>query len=209
MKILWFIIASVHFAFSQGMYLDNENGFTANIDYGRFNSDSKLGFSTSYSIKGYIDLFFTRSSIIDEKRTSNYQDEYFTCFYILKNHRLFYSGGIGYVYQYSKTDLWENFPLIHTIKGASFQGGLHLILEDQKPKKIVTSLFYRYSEPIEEYKIPTGIEKHILITRSFIFEGVLIYEVSKINFILGPKLVMDYDVGNTFFGFKFSTMLNH
>ncbi|NOX36415.1 MAG: hypothetical protein GXO78_02680 [Calditrichaeota bacterium] len=212
MKIVWLIgsiIIGVSFGYGQGMYLANENGLSASIAYGRFNSDTKLELSGSYSLKGYIDLSYARSFIFDKENSENVQNEIFTRIYLFKKSRLFFSSAVGFVYLEATTDLWKNFPFTFLRRGLAFQGGLHVVLKNQKSKKLISSIFYQHSNPVVEYRTP---QKSILKTsrvRLVIFEGAAIYMVGQMSFILGPRINLDIDRGSIFYGFKFSGMVRH
>lgn len=59
------------------MYLSKENGLSLGFVYGGNKDGSKISFAASYSLLGFIDLSYTRSTFLDEEDTNNFQNEYF------------------------------------------------------------------------------------------------------------------------------------
>ena len=209
MRILFLTIALINCAFSQGMYLTNENGLSAGMFYGRYDTDNKYGFTATYSIKGYFDFTYTRSSILAEERTDNFQNEYFLRGYLLKENKIFISGAFGYIYQKVKTELWKNFTLQETNKGVAYEAGIHFTPEDLKKNKVVVSVFYRYFNLTEELRTPTITNTNLKPNRSLIFDIAVIYFIGQIGIVAGPRVILDFDYKNLYAGLNLSFIISH
>ncbi len=193
------------------MYLSRENGISLGFMYGVNNDVNKLSFTASYSLLGFVDLSYARSTLLNEENTDNFQNEYFIRAYILKEKLpIFLSGSFGYIYQKAETELWNNFPLTATLKGLAYEMGLHFsTTKDQKIPKIVASIFYRYFNSDEEIRVPTATKTDTKIFRSFLFEAAIIYHFSQIGIIIGPRFVLENNFEYALYGFNLTFMFRH
>jgi hypothetical protein len=194
------------------MYLSRENGLSLGFMYGKNKDGSKLSFAGSYSLLGFIDLSYTRSTFLDKENTSNFQNEYFIRAYFLKEKiPVFLSGSIGYIYQKAETELWNNFPLTVTQEGLAYEMGLHLsaVMKDKINPKLIVSIIYRYFNPEETIRVPTATITDKKIIRSLMFEAAIIYYFSQIGIVIGPRFVVDNNFENHFYGFNLTFMLRH
>lgn len=196
-------------ALSQGAYLSRENAFSASSFYGRYDTDSKLGFAVAYSIQGFFDVSFARSSILTEEDISNFQNEYFIRGYLFRENSFFFSGGLGYLYQETRIELWRDFPLHSTSKGIIYEGALHFAPGDEKTRRVVISVSYRYSEPTTELRMPTVVINESNPARSFILDIAVVQHVGRVGLVIGPKVVLDHDSKNVFWGLSFAAMIRH
>src|SRR5712671_5981485 len=162
-------------AFSQEPYVSNEHTVSASFFAGRYNTDGKWGAACSYSLKGVLQLSYGRSSVLTGEHVDNFQNEYFLRLYAPQKRRFFLSFGAGYLYQESRMDLWSNYPLLLVSKGVGFEGGLHLVTEDSKSRRVVVSLFYFYFEPETELRTPEIREIERKLARSISADVAVIY----------------------------------
>jgi hypothetical protein len=194
------------------MYLSRENGLSLSFMYGGNKYASKLSFAASYSLLGFVDLSYARSTFLDEENTNNFKNEYFLRAYILKEKLpFFFSGSFGYVYQKAETELWNNFPLTVTQEGLAYEMGLHLsaAIKDEINPKLVVSIIYRYFNPEETIRVPTATITDKKIIRSLMFEAAIIYYFSQIGIVIGPRFVVDNNFENHFYGFNLTFMFRH
>lgn len=78
-NILTILLAS--FALSQETYLSNKKAALVGFFIGRYGTDTRWGIRDSYSLKGLLQLSYTRSSVLTKKHISNFQKEYFLRLY--------------------------------------------------------------------------------------------------------------------------------
>lgn len=198
--------------FSQGRYLSRENGLSLGFLYGRSQYGNNLSFTGSYSLSGFIDLSYAHSTFLDERKTNNFQDEYFIRAYILKEKLpFFFSGSAGYIYNKTEYDLWKDFPLRITQEGFAYELGMHLtsIRKDNRNPKIVVSIIYRYFNPEETTSVP---EQSVMINkfiRSLTAEAALIYYFSNLGIVIGPRFVADNDFKYELYGFDLTFILRY
>ena len=209
MKAAILAIFFINAAFSQGKYVSNENALSAGLLFGRYGTDNKYGFTGSYSVNGFLDFSFTRSSILTEESISNFQNEYFLRVYAPKKNRFFVSAGLGYLYQQFKTDLWKDFPLVFINKGVAFEGGLHLVTEEETTRRVIMSISYMYFAPTEELRTPAFVTVDSKLTRAVVFDATVVYYFGYVGAAIGPTVALDSDFNNVFFGLHSSIMLRH
>lgn len=203
-------------AFAQGMYLPNQNGIGGGIYYGHYGytSDKMLGFSATYSYRGFVEISYTRSSVLTQQDIKNYHNEYILRGYLFNGNRFFLSGAIGYQDFFVETELWTDFKLDAFDDGFLFEGGAHLATTDQETKKIVVSFFYRLfesTERIHTVSIDTPSKSFIesKLSSAFTFDAALIYYLSQIGIAIGPRLIFEDDFSFPFIGFNLSLMMKH
>lgn len=209
MKVAFLTICFIGSAFSQGTYVSNENAASAGLSFGRYNTDAKYGFGCAYSLKGFLDLSFTRSSILTEEHMTNFQNEYFLRLYAPKENRFFFSVGVGYLYQRLITDLWNGFPFVVISDGVAFEGGFHLITEDSKTRRVIASVSYMYFEPNEELQTPTTLAADTKLARSLSLDVAVVYYLNQIGLIIGPRIALDSDFKNVFLGLHSTVLIRH
>ena len=202
----WIFMSS---APSQEPYASNANAASASFSLGRYNTDNKWGFGISYSLKGLLQLSYTRSSILTNEHIDNFQNEYFLRFYAPQQKRFFVSFGVGYLYQKASRDLWKNYPLVFISNGVGFQGGLHLVTEDTKTTRVVVSVLYTYFEPDVELRTPEVRLIQSMLARSISCDVGIIYYLGQIGFVVGPSIALDSDFKNAFFGLQSSFLIRH
>ena len=209
MRIALVLICLAGSAFSQETYLSRENAFSAGLFFGRYNSASKWGARCSYSLKGFLDLSYSRSSILTKAHTANFQDEYFLRMYFPQERRIFFSVGAGSLYQKVSAELWKNFPLEYTSDGVGLEGGVHFVTEASETRRSVVSISYLYFEPITKLRTPAGSIVDIKFDRAFSFEVAVVYFLGRIALVVGPKFALDSDFKNVFLGLHSSFLLRH
>jgi hypothetical protein len=212
MKILFLSLIFFNSLFSQGMYLSKENGFSLGFIYGGNKDGSKLGFTASYSLLGFIDLSYARSTFLDDENTSNFQNEYFLRAYILKEKiPIFLSGSFGYIYQKAESELWNNFPITVTQKGLAYEMGLHFSAtkKDQNNPKVIASIIYRYFNSDQEIRVPTATIVDPKINRSLVFEAAIIHYFSQLGIIIGPRFVAENNFEYSLYGLNLTLMFKH
>ena len=209
MKTIVLIIVLVSSAFSQGTYLSDENGLSAGLIYGKYSSESKFGYTASFSLKGFLDLSYTRTSISSKEKSSNFQNEYFLRAYAFKKNKIFASIALGYLYGEAKTELWKDFTLKVVSDGFAFEGGIHYSNTIQKNKRMVISFIYRYFEPTIKMQAPSVNTTSSDLNRAYRIDAALIYYFSQLGVAIGPSFVMEYDIGNAFFGLNLQIIFRH
>ena len=211
MKTIFLSLIYVTSIFSQGMYLSKENALSLGVMYGRYDDDNKLSLAASYSLSGSIDFNYIRSSIVNDESISNYQNEYFIRAYILKEKSpVFLSGAFGYIYQKAETELWNNYPLTDIQKGFTYQMGLHFsAIKNMESPKIVASIIYKHFNSEEEIRTLAGTMSDEEIIRSIMFEAALIYYFSQVGIVIAPRMVMDNNLDDHFYGLNLTFMLRH
>lgn len=198
--------------FSQGIYLSKENALSLGFVYGGNKDGSKISFAASYSLLGFINLSYARSTFLDEEDTNNFQNEYFLRAYILKEKLpIFLSGSIGYVYQEAESELWNNFPITVTQKGLAYEMGLHFSAtkKDQITPRVIASIIYRYFDSDQETRVPTATVVNPKIIRSLVFEAAMIYYFSQIGIIIGPRFVVENNFEYNLYGLNLTFMFRH
>ena len=212
MKTIILFLVYISPIFSQGMYLSRENGLSMGFIYGGDKNGSMLSYAGTYSLLGFVDLSYARSTFLDNEKTNNFQNEYFIRAYLLKNKLpIFISGSFGYIYNKTETELWNNFPLTVIQKGLSYEIGLH-ILSDKKDKinpKLVTSFLYRIFYPEETMRIPTSAITNKKIIHSLVFEAAVVCYFSRIGIIVGPRINLEDDFTDNFYGINLTFMFRH
>ena len=212
MKTIILFLVYISPIFSQGMYLSRENGLSMGFIYGGDKNGSMLSLAGTYSLSGFVDLSYARSTFLDEENTNNFQNEYFIRAYLLKEKMpVFLSGSFGYIYQKTETELCYNFPLSVTRKGFAYEIGLHFssAIKDKINPKLVTSIIYRYFNPEETMRVPTATRTDKTILRSLVFESAIIYYFSEIGIIIGPGINLENDFRDIFYGINLTFMFRH
>lgn len=201
------IVASC--ALSQERYLSNENAISAGLFFGRYGTDNKWGFECSYSLKGVLQLSYTRSSALVKGPFNNFQNEYFLRVYAPQARRLFFSVGGGYIYQKVNTELWKGFPLGFVREGVAFEGALHLVTEHSQTRRIVVSIAYMYFRPTEELHAPALLTSETKPAHSFTADVAVVYYLGKVVLVVGPRVALDSDFKNVFAGVHSSLLIRH
>ncbi len=196
--------------YSQGMYLSKEYGLSTGFIYGGGSEYNKLGFTTAFSLLGFLDFQYTYSTFNGDESANNFQREYFVRAYLLKEKPYFFSGAVGYVHQNSKIELWRGFPLTLTNKGLALEAGLHLTSSaEHKNHRIVTSICYRYYNPEEVITVPTGRTREMKQIRSIMFEFAVVLYYSKFGLVVGPRFSIDNNFENRIYGVNLSIIFRH
>ena len=212
MKTIILFLVYISPIFSQGMYLSRENGLSMGFIYGGDKNGSMLSLAGTYSLSGFVDLSYARSTFLDNGNTNNFQNEYFIRAYLLKDKLpIFISGSFGYIYNKTETELWDNFPLTVIQKGLAYEMGLHL-LSDNKDKinpKLVISILYRIFNPEETMRVPASAITNKKIIHSLIFETAIVYYFSQIGIIVGPRINLENDFTDNFYGINLTFMFSH
>ncbi len=208
MRALLLILLFTSSAFSQGSYLSRENAFIAGVFYGRYDTDSKLGFAATYSILGFFDVSFTRSSILTDEDISNFQNEYFIRGYLFKGGQIFGSLGLGFLYQETTGQLWRGFRVKSNTDGIAYEAGLHFA-SVEKTRGLVFSLFFRYSEPTTELHLQNVVIGEIHLARSYILDIAFIQTIGQFGMVAGPRVALDHDAKNVFWGLNLAAMIRH
>ncbi len=206
--ILLFFVFSISI-FSQGSYLLRENSLSIGTNYCKNPDGYKLGFNGIYTFNGIIDISFARSVILFEDDDDNFQNEYFIRTYFLKGNIVFISGGVGYITRYVKAELWQNFPLEMKSNDFAFEIGAHLSSKIKDDHNFVVSFIFRQFNPTEFYKTPTASWKETILTRSIIFDLGIILNFDPIAFEFGPRVNVDIDRIDTFYGLNCNVLLKH
>lgn len=209
MRIGILLIFLVGSAFSQETYVSNENAASVGGFLGRYNTDNEWGITGSYSLRGFLQLSYTRSSILTDEKVSNFQDQYFLRFYVPPEKRFFFSVGAGYLYQKVSTELWRNFPLVVISEGLGFEGSLHLVTEDSKTRRVVLSLSYMYFEPNTELRTPEVRVIDATLARSLMADVAVVYYLGQIGLLVGPRIALDSDFKNLFIGLHSGFLIRH
>ncbi len=209
MLIVLFVILFTASAYSQETYVSNENSVSVSSFWGRYNNDNKWGITCSYALKGFLQLSYTRSSVLMEEHVDNFQNEYFMRLYMPQQKQFFISIGCGYIYQRVATEPWNGFPVMFTSQGIGLEGGIHLASEDSKTRRIVVSLFYMYYRPHEEMQTPTIRTREINLARSFSADVAVVYYLGQAGLVIGPRIALDSDFRNVFMGLHVSFLLRH
>jgi hypothetical protein len=196
-------------ALSQGAYVSGGNAFSAGSFYGRYDKDGRLGFTASYTLQGLVDFSFSRSSVSTNANTSNSLNEYFIKAYIRKEHRLFFTAALGYTYQQAQIDLWRGYRLDAVTKGIAFEGGVHFAATDDATRRVVVSLTYRYIEPTTELRTPTMVASDPGFKRSAMFDVAVIHYLGPLGLAIGPRIGLDFDLNNVFWGLHLSALIRH
>lgn len=188
MKIIFLFFIYTSLIFSQGKYLSKESGLSAGFKYEGNNDYNQIGFAATYSLFGFIDLSYARSTFLNERNLSNYQNEYFFRAYFLKEKiPVFFSGSFGYISANSETELWKGFPLKTNTKGFAYEIGLHIkAAKEKKYPKLITSIIYRVFNSEEIIKTPNAAVSDNKIISSLKFEVAAVYYFSQIGIIFGP-----------------------
>jgi hypothetical protein len=196
--------------FSQGMYFSKEYGLSTGFIYGGGSEYNKVGFSAAFTLFGYIDFQYNHSKFYDDESNNSYQKEYFVRAYILKDKPYFFSGAVGYVHQNTEIELWRGFPLKLTNKGLALEAGLHLTstVENKNPR-IITSIFYRYYNPEEVMTVPIGRTREMKQIRSVMFEFAVVFYYSKFGFVIGPRLSVENNFEDRFYGVNLNIIFRH
>jgi hypothetical protein len=202
-------ILVVRSSLSQEVYLSHENAVSASIFVGRYNTDNKWGFKFSYSLKGLVQLSYTRSSVLTKERISNFQNEYFLRLYAPQEKRFFFSIGAGYLYQKVSTQLWRDYPVILTSDGLGFEGGVHFVTEDTTTRRVVVSVFYMYFKPNQELQTPEILAIDSKLARSLSVDVAVVYYLGRVGLVIGPRIALDADFKNLFFGLHSSFLIKH
>jgi hypothetical protein len=212
MKTIILFLIYIGSIFSQGMYLSRENGLSLGFIYGGNKNESKLSIAASYSLLGFVDLSYARSTFLDKENTNNFQNEYFIRAYVLKDKLpIFLSGSFGYIYNKTEAELWNNFPLTVTQEGFAYEIGLHILsdIKDKINPKLVISILYRFFNPEETMRVQTAAITDKKIIHSLLFEAAIIYYFSQIGIIIGPRINLENDFKDNFYGINFTFMFRY
>lgn len=204
--LIIFFVSSV---LPQETYVSDENTVSGSLFFGRYNTENRWGGGFSYSLKGLIQLSYTRSSVLTENGVSNFENEYFLRIYAPQKKWFFTSIGVGYLYGKISTELWRNYPLVLTSQGVGFEGALHLVAEDSKTRRVVVSISYLYFEPEEELQTPEIRLIDTELARAFSADVAVVYYLDQIGLVIGPRLALDSDFKNVFFGAHFTLLIRH
>ena len=204
--LIIFFVSSVQ---SQETYVSYENAISGSLFFGRYNTENRWGGGGSYSLKGFIQLSYTRSSVLTDNRISNFESEYFLRFYAPQKKRFFISAGVGYLYGKVSTELWKNYPLVVTSQGVGFEGGLHLVTEDSKTRRIVVSMSYLYFQPEQELQTPDIRAIGTEFARALSADIAVVYYLGQIGLVIGPRIALDSDFKNAFLGVHSTFLIRH
>lgn len=206
--ILLFFIISVSI-FPQGNYLLRENSISVGSNYSRNPNGDKLGFNGIYTFNGIIDFSFSRSVILSEDDDDNFQNEYFFKSYFFKGNLVFISAGVGYITRYVKAELWKDFPLEIESNDFAFEFGAHLSSKIKDDKSFVISFILRQFKPTEFYKTPNASWEETKLTRSIIFDLGFILNFDPVAIEIGPRVNIEIDRGDPFYGLNCNLLLKH
>lgn len=211
MRTLIIFLFFICYAFPQGMYLPNVNSISLNFLYGQYGykDDRKISFTATYTVLGVVDLNYSRSTVLTENDISNFQNEYYVRGYLFKENIFFISGTVGYQYQESEDELWNNFPINYKSEGFFLEGGIHLATTHKENNKIVISVFYKHYNPIEEIRTSTTLIRNPISSRTFTFDLAVIHYFGQVGIEIGPKLVLEKDFNYPFIGLDLSLMAMH
>ena len=204
--LIMFVISSSP---SQETYSSDENALSGSLFFGRYNTDNRWGGGFSYSLKGFIQLSYTRSSVLTEGRFSNFENEYFLRLYAPQKKRIFVSAGVGYLYGKVSTELWKNYPLVLTSQGIGFEGALHLVAEDSKTRRVIVSISYLYFEPEQKLETPEIRLIDTELARALSADVAAVYYLGQLGLVIGPRLTFDSDFKNAFVGVHCTVLIRH
>jgi len=207
--ILSIAVVSFSSALSQQTYVPNENAFSASLFIGRYNAEYKWGFQGSYALLGIVQVSYTRSSVLSDPHVKNFQEEYFLRVYGPRAKRFFISLGIGYLYQKVGPELLLGFPVVVKTHGVGFEGGLHYVAENSETRRTVVSVSYLHFKPREELLVPGRSFMSDKFARSVSVDVAVVYYLGQVGLVVGPRITLDTDFRNVFFGVQSSFLIRH
>jgi hypothetical protein len=211
---VWIILFSFNFLLSQGVYLNKENGFLINTDYGKIKNETSYGLTLSYSLLGYLDLSYSQINFVDNN-DQNPLMEYLGRIYFIDKNRLFFSIAYGRT-EFDEKNVIFGIPLRLKIHGNIYEGGLHYAFVRSELKAVLISIVYRYSDPFVDLivrNIETGNNTTIreqAYRRSLTFENIYNFNWYITGIIFGPKLTIEFNNENaSYIGLKLGVIFRH
>ncbi|GEM_PF-5732563 len=208
-QALVFTWVFISFAGAQEPLASHTNAASANFFIGDYNGNPRMGLGLSYALKGFLQVSYNRSTVKNDQRVKNFQDDYFLRIYAPPQEGFILSLGVGYIYQWARADILTDYRVEEIIKGVGLQGGLHVIMKDSEKQRITFSASYTHFEPGIEQQSPEVQVVGCAFDRAISVDLSVIFYFTPVALVAGPRVAMDSDFSSVFVGLQTSVLLLH